>query len=197
MGTEEFDVQSKAEAPMGPLVALLTEAAKLEVAVEDLEAQLKAAKASLHALTTTRIPEMMLNEMSMLETSFMVGNRQWKVAIKDFVAGSLPKEDAEKRALAIKWLETHEGGDLIKTEITITFNREEHARAKALAERLRKAGFTPQLESSVHASTLKSFALERLRSGAEIDAETLGLHVGKLAKFTLVNIDGRKGKRNE
>ena len=197
MGTEEFDVQSKAEAPMGPLVALLTEAAKLEVAVEDLEAQLKAAKASLHALTTTRIPEMMLNEMSMLETSFMVGNRQWKVAIKDFVAGSLPKEDAEKRALAIKWLEAHEGGDLIKTEITITFNREEHARAKALAERLRKAGFTPQLESSVHASTLKSFALERLRSGAEIDAETLGLHVGKLAKFTLVNIDGRKGKRNE
>jgi hypothetical protein len=192
---DEFDVQSKVEAPMGPLTALLTEAANLEVAVEDLEAQLKAAKASLHALTTTRIPEMMLNQMQMLETSFMVGNRQWKVEIKDFVAGGLPKEDEGKRAAAIQWLEKHEGGDLIKTEITISFNREEHTKAKQLAERLRKAGYTPELESSVHASTLKSFAMERLRSGAEIDAETLGLHVGKLAKFKLVNIDGKGGRR--
>lgn len=184
MGFEdEFDVGEGASAPSDKLEVLhrtLEETIALDEATRKLEEDLKAAKSTLHTLRTSRIPDLMA-EMQMDSITF----RGWKVKVDDFVSGSLPKDEA-KREKAIRWLEDHDAASLIKTQLSLAFAKSQHNEALSVAASLEEKGFAPKVESSVHASTLKSYALERIRSGDEIDPETLGLYVGKTAKMSEV-----------
>ena len=179
---DEFDV---GEAPASPdkidaLNASLEEAIELEQMVEQMEEDLKAAKKSLHALRSTRIPDMM-DEMGMDSVTF----RGWKVTLSDFVSGSLPKEpEAQQRA--VDWLEKEGAGGLIKTDVSMAFGKSQHNEALDLAGRLQEEGYAARVNSGVHPQTLMSFARERLRNGEPLDIETLGLYVGKVAKMKRV-----------
>jgi hypothetical protein len=181
MSVSDFDIGGGAEqsAPssLETLNRSLEEAIALEEMVEQLEADLKAAKTTLNALKTNRIPDMMA-EMMMDEVSW----NGWKVKISDFVSGSLPS-DPEKRAKAIQWLEDNEAAALIKTEVKVEFGKSQHNEALSVAADLQRIGFAPKVDSGVHASTLQAFARERIRNGEAIDTEMLGLYTGKIAKF--------------
>ena len=102
------------------------------------------------------------------------------ISMGDFVAGSLPKEGAE-RAIAIKHLEECEGEALIKTAIVIAFNKSEHNLATSIFEELkaREEGLAVMMESSVHPQSLCAFARERMADGKPIEPEKLGLFVGQ------------------
>lgn len=179
---EEFDlVPVVPQDRMEALQELLGDAIALSDSCETLEGDLKAAKAELHRLCSRVIPE----EMKGLGISEMTA-RGRNVSIKDFVSGSLPKSE-DKRKAAFKWLEDNEAGDLIKTTVAVSFGRSEHNYALSLAGELREKGLEVQAESSVHASTLKSFARERLRCGDPLDTEVLGLFVGEVARISEVS----------
>jgi hypothetical protein len=178
----EFDVGAATAAPgeFEAVSRLIDEGLALKEKVEQLEGDLKAAKAALQSISTTRLPE----AMTALQLTEFVRNG-WKVKVAPFVNGSLPKE-LDKRKAAINWLVNHDGGGLIKTDIECTFGREQFGEAEKLMTRLIKAGYEPKMEVGVHAQTLCAFARERLASGEQIDFEVLGLFTGNAATYKRV-----------
>lgn len=178
----DFDTAAEegANAPSDKLEVLhktLDEATALEEVVAQLTEDLRVAGSALNLLKTSRIPELMTE----LQMSDLTRNG-WNVKISEFVSGSLPKDD-EPRAKAIAWLEAHEGGALIKSELSLTFAKSQHDEAKKLADELAGKGFPVALTSGVHASTLQAFARERMKNGEAIDTEVLGLYTGQVAKI--------------
>ena len=184
MGSEvEFSFEDEGAALAAPdsldrLNQHLADAIALKEAVDQLEDDLSAAKKQLNHLNTSVIPDMMA-EIGMDECT----QRGWKIKVAEFVSGSLPK-DAEKRARAIQWLEANEGGDMIKSTLSVTFNKSQHNEALSLAGQIEQEGFAPSIESGVHPQTLAAFARERMKNGEEVDTEILGLFTGRVAKFT-------------
>ena len=152
--------------------------------VDQMEEDLKVARAALNALQTKTMPELMAEAQM---ESFTRDGRT--IEVSSFVSGSLPKEE-EKRAAAIRWLEEHDGAGLIKTSVGLSFGRGEHNVALALAAGLKAQGHEPLVETGVHAATLQAFARERLKDGDEIDTEVLGLFTGRVVK-----VKEKKGKK--
>jgi len=183
---DEFDL---GEAQASPIQASSTlrdavrEALSLEATIEEMEEDLKVAKKALYVLKTTRIPDIMTEIQPGLEELKIDG---YKVSIKDFVSGSIPK-DEQKRAAAFEWLEEHEGSGLIKTEVSVTFGKSEHNVALALLADLNEQGMAAVLENSIHPQTLQAFARERIRNGEAIDTEVLGLYTGRVAQIKPVD----------
>lgn len=179
-----FEAEEGAPAPSDALDRLnekLGEAISLKETADQMEEDLKAAKQQLNLLNTQIIPDMMA-ELGMDE----VTQRGWKIKVGEFVSGSLPKEE-DRKASAIRWLEANDGGELLKTSLSVTFSRSQHNEALNLAGQIEEAGFAPQVESTVHPQTLAAFARERLKNGEPIDTEVLGLYTGRVAKFQKVN----------
>ncbi len=178
-----FERQEAAPAASDSLSLLnskLAEAIDLKEAVDQMEEDLGAAKKQLNNLNTQVIPDMMA-ELGMEE----VTQRGWKVKVGEFVSGSLPKED-DLRARAIRWLEEHDGGELLKTQLSVIFTRSQHNEAMSLAGQIQEQGFAPKVDSTVHPQTLMAFARERLKNGEALDTEVLGLYTGRVAKFKRV-----------
>ena len=182
MSDFSFDEGATGVAPdsLDRLNRKLEEAMSLNSSIEQMEDDLKAAKKQLNFLNTSIIPDMMA-ELGMTSTT----QRGYEVKISEFVNGSLPKEP-EKRMKAINWLENHDGGDLIKTNMTINFSKSQHNEALDLAVRITEEGFAPTVESTVHPQTLMAYARERMKNGEVLDIETLGLFAGRVAKYTKV-----------
>lgn len=186
MGSEaefSFEEQEGAPAPSDALDRLnekLGEAIALKESVDQMEEDLKAAKQQLNLLNTGTIPDMMA-ELGMEE----VTQRGWKIKVGEFVSGSLPKDSAA-RANAIRWLEEHDGGELLKTELKVAFSRSQHNEALSLAAQIEEDGYAPNVDSTVHPQTLMAFARERLKNGEPLDTEVLGLYTGRVAKFKKV-----------
>lgn len=178
VAAEEFDVNTKA--PEDKLEAIrlkADEGVALRKKVDELEGDLKAAKAALHELSTKTLPDMM-TEVG-LESFTREG---WEIKLALLVSGTLPK-DEEKRKAAIDWLVEHDASSLIKTEVGVEFGRDSYDDAVKLYKALAKKGLGPNLQSGVHPQTLCAFARERLESGEPIDLEVLGLFSCKAAKF--------------
>lgn len=181
----DFDTSGEegASAPSDRLDVLnekLATAFELESVIEQAEADLAALKQSLNGLKTVEIPDLM-TELQMDE----VTRDGWKVKLSDFVSGSLPKEE-EKKAAAIKWLEENEGGELLKTSVSIAFAKSQHEDAVKIHNRLISDGYGAMIESGVHSASLQAFARERIKNGDALDIDVLGLYTGTVAKIMKV-----------
>lgn len=154
------------------------EACELEGQISELEAMLEAMKKSAHHLKSKALPEAMF-EAGLSE---FVTDDGYRLAIETFLSGSLPK-DVAKRDEAITWLEEHEAGDLIKNNLTITFEKRQHNEAMDLVNELHERGFDAAVKSDVHPQTLCAHVRERLKNGEEIPVEKLGLFSGVVVKI--------------
>lgn len=180
-----FSFEEQGAVPAAPdalarLNEKLAEAIDLKLATDQLEEDLAAAKKQLNNLNTTVIPDMMA-ELGMEECT----QRGWKVKVGEFVSGSLPKDEARLNQ-AIRWLEEHDAGELIKTSLSVIFTKSQHNEALSLAGQIEQQGFAPNVSSTVHPQTLMAFARERLKNGEDLDTEVLGLYTGRVAKFKRV-----------
>lgn len=172
-----------ASSPAGEIVTkLVHEAKNLMDSIASLEEMLKSANGRLHEIKTQALPEALAQ----------VGSSVWSkpdgtvtVEVKPFVAGTLPKpEHKEERDRAIKLLEEYGAGEIIKTEVSLSFGKSQHNMALDTIGRLRQEGLEPVVSSGVHPQTLLSFVRERLKSGEEVDVAGLGLFQGRQAKIT-------------
>ena len=172
--TSEFDVGSGVSGE--GMVRLNTLAEKLAVAeldVAELEKTLSESKKYLQHVRTKEMPDLMI-EMEIEE----VVHKGMRFSLNDFISGSIPSDETRRRKAFI-WLEDNGSAQIIKTNISLDFGRGDYEAARQVEEMLAEEGHAPTLRESVHASTLKAWARERLEAGESIDLEVLGLYVGK------------------
>lgn len=165
---------------LSSISAKVKEAAVLARQIENLEEQLKTQRAELHQLTTKTLPDL----MDSAGTSEFKTPDGLKVSVRDFINGSLPKEDANRIA-ALSWLEKNGARDLIKTSFALSLGRGQKDAAQELTAALAELGLDYSRKEDVHAQTLYAFARERMKSGEELPIELLGLYVGRVAKIEL------------
>lgn len=177
--TELFDEPQ----PTGDLSSLLTlaqELVGLEGQIKDIEQLMKTLTGRAHELKTQVLPDKMA-EVGLSEFKTPQGDR---IKIEDFVSGGLPK-DPVKRDKAIATVTAMGGGDIIRNELLLAFEKSQHNEAMALADDLRQKGFDAQVTSGIHPQTYLAFVREHLRNGDEVDAEALGIFVGRKTKVEL------------
>ncbi len=192
---QRFKQAGEALASSNPAVkkvtALCLEQDELENSIAEIEEMLKTAKARLNLIKVKDMPDAMSELGSMEWTS---ENGHYKVAVGTFVSGTLPKE-ADARAEATDYFASIGGGPLIKTEIALGFGKQEHALAEKAKKVLKKAGFDPVIQTGVHPQSLLAFVREKLEAGEEIDADKLGVFVGRQAKLTVVDVEKKAAAR--
>jgi uncharacterized coiled-coil DUF342 family protein len=153
-------------------------AVELSQQIEGLEEILKSAKAELHNITNKLLPEAMTEagcEMFKHDSGTVI-------TIKQVVAGSLPKEE-DARERAFTWLKAHDGEDLIKEKLEVSFDRGQGNISSAAKAALEELEIEYKAKMDVHPQTLAAYARERLKHGEEVDTEILGLFIGRTAKL--------------
>lgn len=181
--SDELSAFDTAPAATGDLSALLAQAQELvtlERELSELDALVKAKGRRANELKTQILPDKMA-EVGLSEFKTPNGDR---LKVEDFVSGSLPK-DPVKRKAAIQALEDMGAEGIIRNELLLAFEKSQHNEAMALADDLRQKGFNAEITSGVHPQTYLAFVRERLRNGEEVNAEVLGIFVGRKTKVEL------------
>ena len=95
----------------------------------------------------------------------------------DYVDGHQPNTNGA----AYEWLRDNGLDDIIKNTVVCTFGREEDDKASDFFSFAKKEGFEPEQNSTIHPSTLKAFAKDRIAQGEEIPMDLFGVWVGQRA----------------
>lgn len=148
--------------------------------IDEIEVLLKKYKEELMKLTRVTLPD----AMAAAGTSSFTTNSGVKITVKDFVNGSLPKDEV-KKSLALNWIERNGGKDIIKSELVCEFQKGEGNLQKKnqAAELLADMGVTFIDKENIHPQTLAAFAREKMQAGEEVPIEMLGLFAGRQAKI--------------
>lgn len=154
------------------------ELASLQSVADDMAEELAQVNGRINKIKQTELPELM-SEIGLQKFKLDDGS---EISIKEFVRGSIPKDEIEKNK-AFDWLEANELGSIIKTEVVMNFAKGQDNLAKNAIAMLEENGYEPITGKTVHAQTLQATARELLREGKEVPLETLGLFAGKAAEF--------------
>lgn len=127
--------------------------AALEVA--RLTDALKVAGDNLRKIAETDLPEAM--RAAGMESFKTTDGLQ--IEVKPDVKVAIPKAREEE---AYAWLREHDFDGLIKSNVGVTFDREEVKKAQKLVDQLNKKGFNVAFNQGIHYQTLKAFVKERM-----------------------------------
>lgn len=149
----------------------------LEDAILATEEQLKDLKKQADKLSGTVIPEMM-QEMNLSTLKLHDGSA---VEVKPVVFASIP---SDKKDEAYQWLRNEGLGDIIKNEITVSFGRDEDAKAQQYAGLAQGQGYEPSQKLKVEPSTLRAMVRERIESGSDVPTDLFNVFSGHKTKIT-------------
>lgn len=139
-----------------------------EEAVSAAEMALQEAKRIERNLREQEIPDYM-QELGIASMKLESG------AIISFKDDVRLEWDHAKKEKAFAWLEAHEFGGLIKTEVSVAFGKGELEQARQLLEKLaEETGKEAQLTRDVHYQTMCAFLREQISEGASIPLEEWG-----------------------
>ncbi len=162
---------------LGEISVLARMLVDYEREVDDAEAKLKELKEHARRVREESLPGAM-EQLGLKELRLDTGER---IEIKQDVYASIPKDG---QAQAFEWLEGNGFGGLIKTEVSVSFGRDERVAAKELAERLAGEGLVADVSSSVHVQTLKAFLREQIADARAVPMELFGARPVSVAKVT-------------
>jgi len=178
--SEFRDAERPGEAVFAQLNSLVDAQLAAEQSVADLEEQLKKAKGKVVGISEHDIPDLM-EEMGLSEFRTVSGLR---VKIKEAIyANTSPSKDPERHAAAMKWLEDHNHGGLIKRLISVGFNRDQEDAAAALCEKLEGEEYNVNKTNSVHPSSLRSWVNKMLEAGEDIPMDLFGVTKRRTSKI--------------
>lgn len=136
----------------------------LQKKAEEIGLLLAEVNGQVNKLATEELPRMLadvqLNGIE-LESGF-------KVELIDKLVGTLPKE-ADKRAKAFEVIEERDGGDIIKSMVSVAFAKSELEQAQELVEELKDRDLPAEVKVDVHHQTLLSWAKDYLEDEENID----------------------------
>jgi hypothetical protein len=144
--------------------ALAANQRRWEIAIADLNDELKTATENLKQIQEFLLPEAMAS-VGMSEFKLTDGS---KITIKEDIYASIR---AEKIPNAMEWLTEKGLGDIIKDEIKVNFGRGESERANELIELCKEHGFEAQEKMTVHPMTLKATIKEQMAKGVQFPDE--------------------------
>lgn len=174
----ELGADTVATSDMAEAARLVDQLRRVNAECEEAKERADRLGKQAHHLKTVVIPE----ALAKAGVGGMTLTDGTQVEVADFVAGSLPK-DAARRDRAIAELAETGGEALIKTRVVVEFPRSGHNEALSLRAELEAQGYLATAASDVHPQTLAAFAREKLKNGEPINAEALGLFVGRTTKI--------------
>jgi hypothetical protein len=152
---------------------LVRESIALDQQIKDAEQYVKDLKYKKRKVNEEDIPALM-QEMGM-DSLTVDGN---KIALRQFVHARIPEDQRDQ---AFAWLRSIGEGDIIKHDVTVSFNTGQDNIAGAVVDDLRQQGLDPAQKTHVHPQTLKAWVKGRIESGKDIDFEMFGVYVGNEA----------------
>jgi len=177
---EQIPVDKEAEASLENLVKNAEEMAELKGTIESIEGTLSELTKQYNYISQEVIPNM-LDELGLKTFELKDGS---KITVKDFMSGSLPK-DEEKFAQAIDWLKDNDLEGILKTDVSMKFGKGEDNFAKNAIELLKENGYEPDSKYGVHPQTLYSSLRELIKNDVSVPFEMLGIYAGKKADIKL------------
>ena len=159
--------------PGDNLMYALTHLADQQQAVEDeikaLEILLDIAQDKLKHLSEESIPQL----LDGLEGTVKLTDGR-TVTVKEKIRGNI---SSDKKLFAMKWLEDHDHGDIIKRRFIIEFNRDQENIAKDFEKMLFENGvLNVKKEQNVHWQTLDAFVREQLSEGSGMPLDLFGVY---------------------
>lgn len=93
--------------------------------------------------------------------------------------------ELERKKAAFKWLTDNKFGDLIKTEISLTFNREDHDKAQIVFNELTSdKTLNADMKESVNSKTLTAWLKEQIEKYNNVPPlDIIGASVGNIVKL--------------
>jgi len=147
--------------------------------IEEIERNLKIAKAQYRRISEDDLPELMRS----LGLATITLNNGASVSIKETMYASISKKNKPK---AIEWLAEHDHESLIQNEVTLAFGRGEQERLRALRDLLDTTSFDEYAVSeNVNTSSVKSAIKELLAKGEDVPLELFGVHFVTQSIITL------------
>lgn len=165
---------------------LMIKARELQVQKEDAERLLESLNTALNQVLTKDLPDAMQEAGIRKTTLEAQGNYPAvEIELKPFYQANIPVSwPEEKRKAAFNWLQENGHGDLIKTEVSVPFAREDRDGALELSETLHSAGHNVSVKENVHAQTLTAFLREQVEQhGITPPLDIIGGVVGRIAKI--------------
>ncbi len=146
-----------------------------EAEVLRLGAELKRAMRLRDAIQNEEIPEAMAE----------IGVFEFRTARSKFMLKEIlsVKPKAANRPLVLHAVEKAGDGALIKTTVTVPFNRGEGEKVKALLAVIQDHGLQSKQDRKIEPSTLKKYVKDRLEKGVAVDMELFGVRTFKQAIF--------------
>lgn len=161
---------------MGALIDLSDQLVASETEVARLEELLTEAKANVRRLCEHEIPKL----MDGLDGTFNLPDGR-KITITEKVRASI---GGDKKPIAMRWLDEHGHGSIIKRKFTIEFGKEQEDWAKEFEKQLKDSP-TPlnmKKERTVAWQTLDAFVREQLAEGSDIPLDIFGVYRQRIAK---------------
>jgi hypothetical protein len=138
--------------------------------VKTIEASLVTAKAKVTRIEREDLPELM-RELKMKNFELEGGG---KVGVVDDLECSITEEN---KPAALTWVKKRGDDGIIKTILSVEFDRDEYQAAIKLAAEIRKLTNKPvEVKESIHHMTLKAYIKELLKKKVKVPIKLFGLH---------------------
>lgn len=181
--THDYSEHQETQSPedLQRLNAMVDQLDAAELITEQLEIQLKEAKARASVIRENDIPELMQS----IGLKEIVTAKGLKVSIREEVRASFFAKDPSLREPAYAWLRENHHDGLIKSKVELQFNREQEELCAKVVEHLKAMGVPLNMsqKKEIHPQTLLAFLREQLREGVGVPLEKFGAFVQKFAKI--------------
>lgn len=189
MTQNEYVMPPPSAEKIAKVMALVSEMKIAMIEADKAEVELKEKKTLVEQFQREKIPELM-REMGLTELPLINGE---KLVIDDKVNASIPKDRFEE---AVKWLESHGEGGMVKRVVTVAFNRDQEKEAKALIEQLKPKFAGVKVDSWIEPPTLKAFATKRVKEPApKEDEEEFPKELFGIFRFDEAKVKEKKAKK--
>jgi len=148
-----------------------------ELGVARAEEALAKAKERVVDISEHQLVELM-EEMGLEDFTTSSG---FKAKLGTKIFASIPKS---KLTEALKWLDDHNEGGLIKTQLIAKFSRGKIHDARKLANDLITQGIDASASEAVHPQTLGAWARRQLEEGIDIPLDLFGVHRRRSVKVS-------------
>ena len=180
---DDFDfegyVEPVSESDLATIQRKAKEAKAIADAIAEQEEGLKQLKDRQRQILSHDLPELLSNA-GMSELTLEDGT---KFKVQEILNATVPKDEAQRKAL-FAWLADNGGGDIIKTDVTVPFEKRQHNEALSLAAELTERGLPAQANETTHHHPFLKFLREASERGDPMPSEDIcPVYMGKVVKI--------------